>query len=232
MRFADKVCLVTGGASGIGRAICTLLAAEGAKVAIVDRDANRAAETMRAITSESGQAISVHADVSEPQAVVAAVDEVVRTWGRIDILVNNASVMSYEAVVDLSTDEWDRVMNTNLRSAFLFARHSIPHMISGAIVNVSSVHAHRTTENVAPYAASKAGLEAFSRTLSIECAKRNIRVNVVAPGAVDTPMLRENPNIKSGVERLEGPIAQPGDVADVVAYLVLQPQLTAGAGGR
>jgi glucose 1-dehydrogenase len=219
MRFQDKICLVTGGGSGIGRAACGRLAAEGGKVAVVDLNGDGAQETVQAIVEAGGAAIGVQADVGNPAEVRAAVERTVREWGRIDVLVNDAAMMTFVPIVDLPEADWDHLMAVNLRAVFLFCKYCLPHMHGGAIVNVSSVHAHETTANVVPYAASKGGMEAFTRGLSRECGDRNVRVNCVAPGAVDTPMLWSNPNVKSGAEKITGAVGKPGDLAAAIAFL-------------
>lgn len=217
MRFSGKVCLVTGGGSGIGRATCERFAADGGRVAIVDINEDKARETARMIAAAGGQAIYVKADVAVSADVKAAVERVIEDWGRLDILVNNAAMMTFSRVVDLSEDEWDRVLAVNLRSVFLFCKYSLPLMKEGVIINTSSVHAHETTPDVAPYAASKGGIEAFTRALSREYDPTRIRVNCVAPGGVDTPMLWANPSIRK--ETIVGPVAQPEDVAAVICFL-------------
>jgi glucose 1-dehydrogenase len=136
------------------------------------------------------------------------------------VVVNDAAMMTFKPIVDLSEAEWDQVQNVNLRAVFLFCKYAVPHMPPGsAFVNISSVHAHETTRNVVPYATSKGGMEAFTRGFSEELAAKKIRINCVAPGAVDTPMLWNNPNIKSGVEKVEGAIGQPDDIAAAVCFL-------------
>ena len=128
--------------------------------------------------------------------------------------------MTFDPVADLAEEAWEKVMAVNLRSVFLFCKYALPHMpMGGAIVNVSSVHAHQTTANVVPYATTKGGVEAFTRGLSVECAARKIRVNCVDPGAIDTPMLWSNPNVKSGVEKIEGAIGKPADIAAAILFL-------------
>lgn len=219
MRFADKVCLVTGGASGIGRASCERFAAEGGRVVVVDANQEDGEETVRAMTAAGGAATFLKADVSVPAEVKAAVRAAVDLWGRIDVLVNNAAMMTFEPITELADEDWDKVMAVNLRSVFLFCKYTLPHMRRGAIVNVSSVHAHETTAGVIPYATSKGGMEAFTRGLSLECAAAKVRVNAVAPGAVETPMLRENPNVKSGREKITGAIGQPADLAAAITFL-------------
>ena len=129
-------------------------------------------------------------------------------------------MMTFVPLLDLPEDDWDRVMGVNLRSVFLFCKYGVPHMAEGsAIVNISSVHAHETTRNVVPYATSKGGMEAFTRGFSEELAERKIRINCVAPGAVNTPMLWNNPNVKNGTEKVEGAIGQPEDLAAAICFL-------------
>jgi len=219
MRFSNKICLVTGGGSGIGRATCERLAREGGVVAIVDVNADHAAQTVQAITAAGGTALAVEGDISSPPDVERAVATVVQRFGRLDVLVNDAAVMTFTPIVDTSVEDWDRVQDVNLRAVFLFCKFALPHMQGGAIVNVSSVHAHETTANVVPYAASKGGMEAFTRGLSRETVQAKVRVNCVAPGAVDTPMLWDNPNVKSGKEKVEGAIGKPEDIAAAICFL-------------
>lgn len=218
-RFADKVCLVTGGGSGIGRATCLRLAYEGGRVVVIDRNPDGEGTADR-ICESGGSAIFSRTDVSQPDQVREAVAAAVARWGRIDVLVNNAATMTFLPLLEIPEEEWDRVMGTNLRSVFLLCKYGVPHMPDGsAIVNVSSVHAHATTKGVVPYAASKGGVEALTRGFSEEMIARRIRVNCVAPGAVDTPMLWDNPNIQSGAETVGGAVGFPGDIAAAIAFM-------------
>jgi glucose 1-dehydrogenase len=219
MQFAGKVCLVTGGASGIGRATCELLAARGGRVAVVDLSEAGGDAVARLIVGSGGEAVFLRADVSEPADARAAVEAVVARWGRIDVLVNNAAVMTFEPIVSLPEERWQHLFAVNVFSMFLFCKYALPHMKGGAVVNVSSVHAHQTVANVVPYAASKGAVEAFTRGLSAECAGSGTRVNCVAPGAVDTPMLWNNPNIRRGVEKPPDPVADPRDLAAAICFL-------------
>ena len=127
--------------------------------------------------------------------------------------------MTFKPIVELSVAEWDQLQAVNLRAVFLFCKYCIPHMWGGAIVNVSSVHAHQSTPHVVPYATSKGGLEAFTRGMSTEYESVQVRINCVAPGAVDTPMLWDNPNVKSGQEKVEGAVGQPADIAAAICFL-------------
>jgi glucose 1-dehydrogenase len=224
MRFNDKIALVTGGGSGIGRATCLQLAREGARVAVVDIEREAGLATVEAICEMGGEAIYLHADVAKSADVQGTINRLVEVWGRLDVLINNAGTMRFAPVVTLDEDDWDRVLSVNLRAAFLFCKYGLPHMKTadgrkgGAIVNISSIHAQATTRNVAAYAASKGGLESFTRALSIEAESVNVRVNAIAPGAVDTPLLWTNPNLQSGAEKLEGAVASSESVAHAICF--------------
>ncbi len=220
MRFTDKVCLVTGGGSGIGKATCERFAREGGKVVVVDLKDEHGNQTVQAIQGAGGQAIFAKTDVGNPKDIQASINAAVNKWGRIDVVVNDAAMMTFKPIVELPDEDWDKVLGVNLRAVFLYCKYSVPHMRPGsAIVNVSSVHAHETTKNVVPYASSKGGMEAFTRGASEELASRKIRINCVAPGAVDTPMLWNNPNVKSGVEKVKGSIGKPEDIAAAICFL-------------
>lgn len=219
MRFAHKVCIVTGGGSGIGKAICKRFALEGGSVVVVDLNPEHGQQTAKEITDSRGAAIFAQCDVSNEQQVKAAVQAAVDKWKQVDVLVNDAAMMTFKNVVDLSVAEWDKTIAVNLRSVFMFCHYSLPHMKRGAIVNISSVHAHETEAGVSDYGASKGGIEAFTRALSRELEGPKVRVNCVAPGAVDTPMLWDNPNVKSGKEKIQGAVGKPEDIAAAVAFL-------------
>lgn len=220
MRFSNRVCIVSGGGSGIGKAVATRFAQEGGKVTVVDLNQQHGNETVEQIANAKGEAIFAKCNVGDPGAVQGAIKATLDKWKKIDIVVNDAAMMTFKPVLELPDDDWDKVLNVNLRSVFLFCKYSVPHMgPGGAIVNISSVHAHETTKNVVPYASSKGGMEAFTRGFSEELAPKKIRINCVAPGAVDTPMLWNNPNIKSGVEKVKGAIGKPEDIAAAVCFL-------------
>lgn len=220
MRFENKVCIVTGGGSGIGRAACLRFASEGGKVVVVDMNEEHGNLTVAAIAQNEGESFFIKTDVSIGDQVRAAVQAAVDRWGKVDVVVNDAAMMTFKPLVDLAEEEWDRVMAVNLRSVFLFCKYAIPHMpAGGAIVNISSVHAHETTVNVLPYATSKGGMEAFTRGLSRECVDLGIRVNSVAPGAVDSPMLWNNPNIANGKEQVQGQLGKPEELAAVICFV-------------
>lgn len=220
VRFAGSVCIVSGAGSGIGKAVAKRFASEGGKVAVIDLNLDHARQTVQEITGSKGEAVAIQCDVGNPDQVRSAVKATADKWQKIDVVVNDAAMMTFQPVVDLPDGDWDRVLNVNLRSVFLFCKYAVPHMpVGGAIVNISSVHAHETTRNVVPYASSKGGMEAFTRGFAEEIAPRKIRINCVAPGAVDTPMLWNNPNVKSGVEKVAGAVGKPEDIAAAVCFL-------------
>ena len=172
MRFKDKVCLVTGGGSGIGKAACKRFAQEGGKVAVVDLNEQHGNETVREITQAKGEAIFAKCDVGDPNQIKAAIQSALDKWGKIDVVVNDAAMMTFKPILELPDDDFDNVLNVNLRSVFLFCKYAVPHMPKGsAIVNISSVHAYETTKNVVPYATSKGGIEAFTRGFAEEIAQ-------------------------------------------------------------
>src|ERR1041384_4552727 len=220
MRFSNRVCIVSGAGSGIGKACAMQFAREGGKVTVIDLNEQHGQQTVEEITKAKGEAIFAKCDVGNTEQIQAAVKATTDKWQKVDIVVNDAAMMTFKPVLDLADEDWDKVLNVNIRSVFLFCKYSVPHMgAGGAIVNISSVHAHETTKNVVPYASSKGAMEAFTRGFSEEIASKKIRINCVAPGAVDTPMLWNNPNVKSGVEKVEGAIGKPEDIAAAVCFL-------------
>ncbi len=220
MRFTDKVCIITGAGSGIGKATAIQMAKEGGKIAVVDFNEKGGQETVDMISHAGGEAVFYHTDVSQPDQVQASVDNTIQKWDKVDVMVNDAAVMTFDKLVDLTIDRWDHLMNVNLRAVFLYTKFCVPYMQPGsAFVNISSVHAYETTSNVIPYASSKGGMEVFIKGASLEYADKGIRFNCVAPGSIDTPMLRENPNVKDGVEQLTGPIGKPEEVAEAVCFM-------------
>ncbi|HEY1428954.1 MAG TPA: SDR family oxidoreductase [Candidatus Tumulicola sp.] len=222
MRFTNKTCIVTGGGSGIGKATCLRLASEGARVVVADLDIASAQATADAITAGGGTAIAAQCDVGKSADVQAVVAKALQTYGdSIDGIVNDAAMMKFAPVVDIAESDFFAVVNTNLGSIFYFCKYGAPHMPAGsAIVNVSSVHAYATSPNVVSYASSKGAIEAFTRGFAIEMQAKGVRVNAIAPGAVDTPMLWNNPNVKSGVEKVSGPIGKPEDLAAAICFLL------------
>ncbi len=219
MRFQNKICVVSGGTSGIGRATAEQFSREGGTVVIIGINTDEGTEVINGIKAAGAEGIFIQADIGDPAQIEKCVKQIIDQYGRIDVLINDAATMTFTPIVDLDVADWDKVLNVNLRSIFLFCKYALPHMQGGAVVNLSSVHAHETTPNVLPYAASKGAIEAFTRGLSLEYSASQARFNCVAPGAVDTPMLRNNPNIKDGKEKIEGAVGKPENLAAAICFL-------------
>lgn len=222
MRFKDKVAIVTGAASGIGLATARRFGSEGARVVIADLDpqhSEKAADEMR--TAGAPDALGITCDVADEAAVETAVNETIKKFGRLDVVVNNAGLMVFKPIAEQTGEDFLKILRVDLLGAFYFTRQAFLKMASGGvIVNVSSVHAVETTPLVASYAAAKAALVSLTRSASLEGKSLGIRVNAILPGAVDTPMLWENPNIKSGVETINlTDVGKPEDIAAAIAYL-------------
>lgn len=228
MFLKDQVALVTGGSRGIGKAIVQALAREGARVAFVYRGSQQSADQLQQeIAAAGGTAKAYQGDVADPAAARRIVDAVLAEWGRIDILVNNAGVIRDGLFVRMDPDDWNAVVGTNLTGTFHFCRAVAGQMAlkqrSGRIINVSSVAADHVNAGQTNYAASKGAVNAFTRALAVELGSRNVTVNAVAPGFIETDM-SEAVRAKAGdtiakkfvpVRRL----GKPEDVAGVVVFL-------------
>jgi meso-butanediol dehydrogenase / (S,S)-butanediol dehydrogenase / diacetyl reductase len=218
MRFSGKVAIVTGAASGIGFAAARRLASEGAQVVIADLRGDKAASAAAAIGEN---ALGLSCDVSDELQVEAVVAQTLQKFGGLDIVVNNAGLMIFKPLEEQTADDWRKVLSVDLLGAFFFTKQAFLHMRrGGAIINVSSIHAVETTPLVSAYAAAKAAVVSLTRSASLEGQAKGIRVNALLPGAVDTPMLWENPNVKSGLEQIDrGNLGKPEDIAAVIAFL-------------
>lgn len=234
-RFAGRVALVTGGGKGIGRAVVRRLAADGAAVALCGRDAAAVEAVAAEITSAGGRALARSLDVSSEAQVEAFVADIVRTFGALDLLVNNASLtaasgVGFAALPDMTTQEWQRVIDVNLTSFFYTSRAAgrvMREARRGAIVNVSSVHAHRPHGLTPHYDAAKAAVEALTRNLALYLGPFGVRVNAVAPGPID---VSETASVHMPVDdERRAALAQatslgrfglPEEVAAVVAFLL------------
>ena len=222
LRFTNRTVIVTGAASGIGLATAQRFASEGARVVIADRDAAKA-DAAAATVKQAGapDAWGIACDVSREDQVAACVAATIERGGSLDVVVNNAGVMTFKPLAALTADDWHRVLDVDLLGAFFFVKQAFARMKrGGAIVNVASIHAIETEPQVAPYAAAKAALVSLTRSAALEGAPLGIRVNAVLPGAVDPPMLWENPNVKSGVEQVDrSMVGEPADLAAAIAFL-------------
>ena len=231
MDFEGKVVIVTGGGSGIGRACALEFAEKNAAVAVVDRDAKTGAETAAELKSKTGKAEFFQVDVSSAHEVEELIPEIVSTFGGIDILVNNAGIQRYGTVTTISENEWDEVLDINLKGAFLMSKFAIPKMIErggGSIVITGSVQSVAAQRNSVHYVVSKHGLLGLTRCIALDYGKQNIRANCVLPGAIDTPMLRWAANLDSNPEKVleacdslhvRGKMGQPEEVAHVIVFL-------------
>ena len=232
MDFEEKVAVVTGGAMGIGGACASAFARAGASVAVVDVNGQKGREKVEAIRSRGGRAILVEADVSKAADAQRIAAETVRAFDRIDIHHNNAAIQTFGSVTDMPEEIWDRTLAVNLKSVYLCSKYCIPEMEKvggGAIVNTSSVQGLATQKGVAAYAAAKGGMNALTRNMALDYAAKNIRVNAVCPGTIDTPLLRKGLADLRPQEDAEGIIRQWGSTyplgrigrAEEVAELVL-----------
>lgn len=227
----DKVALITGGASGIGRASTRLFAQEGAAVAIADIDDPSGQSAVAEIEAMDERAVFIHCDVTIPTDCQAAVAKTIAVFGRLDILFNNTGIIRRTNILNTHEEDWDLVMAVNVKSVFLMSKYSVPHMIEaggGAIINTSSGWGLKGGANAISYCASKGAVTNMTRAMAIDLGQYNIRVNALCPGDTDTPMLRnealqlgesEAVFLADAAERPLGRYAQPLEIAQAALFL-------------
>ena len=231
-RLAGQVALISGGAQGIGHAIAALFQLEGARVVILDCDTAVGPQAAEHLTAQNPvlPVCFVPADLREPGQIMEAIAAVQRVYGRLNVLVNNAGIEIEKSLERLTLEDWNRVLEVNLRGAFLLTQAALPLFppSRGTIVNISSVHATHAFPDSIPYACSKAGIVALTRNLALELASRQIRVNCISPGYIDTRLweqyLRNSPDPKAVSKQTTelhpvGRRGTPGDVSQVALFL-------------
>ncbi len=228
----EKVAVVTGGASGIGLATVCRLAEAGARVALLDINKDQAQNVLKKVAEKGAKVKFYRCDVTSRAECRKAAEEIYQDWGRIDILVNNAGVIKRKNIVDLSEEEWDAVLNINLKAVYLMSHFILPYMIeqsSGCIINIGSGWGLKGGPKAVAYCAAKGGVVNLTRAMAIDHGQHNIRVNCVCPGDVDTPLLHdeakqlgeeESKFMKEAADRPLKRVGQPEDVANAVLYLV------------
>ena len=226
MNLSNRVAIVTGSGRGIGRAIALKLAEVGATVVVNDiGEAEPVNGVVEEIKAMKGQSLAIMADVSSASDVASMVETTVNTYGKVDILVNNAGIARDQLMVRMSEDEWDRVLNVNLKSVFLCTRAVLRHMIrqrGGRIINMASIVGIVGNPGQANYASAKAGIIGLTRTIAKEVASRHITVNALAPGFIDTEMTRKLAEARRQEIAKHIPLVylgSPRDVAEAVAFL-------------
>jgi hypothetical protein len=219
MSVAGKVALITGGGRGIGRAVAEKLLDEGFAVAIAEKDAALGANTAQALATR-GTILALAADVAREDAVAAAVSDTIARFGRLDALVCNAGIARNKPLAELSLDDWQAVIGTNLTGCFLAAKYAAPHLAlhNGAIVTIASTRALMSEPNTEAYSASKGGIVALTHALSVSLGP-NVRVNCISPGWIDTGK-QGMPSSADHAQHPGGRVGQPADVAALVAWLI------------
>lgn len=225
MKLAGKTALVTGGSRGIGKAIVWALAREGAKVAFVYNSSSTAAdELVKELELDQHEAVAYQCDVRNKEAVDAVVEQVIEKWDKLDILVNNAGIIKDGLLATMSSDQWQDVIDTNLTSVFNFCQAATRPMMSaryGRIINMSSVASEVSNPGQSNYAASKGGIEGFTKCVATELARRGVTVNAVAPGFIETDMTEAVVNAAGDQIKKSIParrLGQPDDIAQAVLF--------------
>jgi NAD(P)-dependent dehydrogenase (short-subunit alcohol dehydrogenase family) len=231
MRLDGQVAIVTGGGTGIGEATAKLFARQGAKVVIANRRASTGEKVVNEIKAENGEATFISTDVSDPAQVRAMVRHAISSYGRIDILFNNAGFSFVNPFWEIRDEDWDQLIAANLSGHFYCAKYAVPHMLNqggGAIVNMSSVLGYLTNSGLTAYTTSKTAIIGMTKAMALDLARKNIRVNCIVPGSIDTPMMWQGypPEDLSRIQREAaeavpiGRVADPIEIATAVLFLV------------
>jgi NAD(P)-dependent dehydrogenase (short-subunit alcohol dehydrogenase family) len=229
MKLANKVALITGAASGMGKSAALIFAKEGARVAAVDVDSAQVQQTADEITRNGGEALALRADVSKSEDVQKAIEQTVSHFGALNIVYNNAGIEGESNfLANMTEEQFDRVIAINLRGVFLGMKYALPHLVKaggGSIINQASIAGLVAARGGAGYCASKAGVIAMTRVAALEYGRYNIRVNAICPGAIETPMAQRirkgaPPNPKA-IQRISvlGRMAEPEEIAKVALFL-------------
>jgi NAD(P)-dependent dehydrogenase (short-subunit alcohol dehydrogenase family) len=231
MRLQDKVSIITGGASGMGRVAAQMFAAEGAKVVVADVSAEAAQSVVDEVKAAGGQAIAVVADVCQEPDAKRMIDETIAAFGRVDVLYNNAGIMPQadHSVIDTSVEDWDRVMAVNVRGVFLGCKYAIPKMVdqgSGSIINIASfVAILGCSVPQDAYTASKGAVLALTKSLAVQFAPKGVRTNSISPGPIETPLLMDWLVKDEEAKKLRlarnptGRFGKPEEIVHVAVYL-------------
>jgi NAD(P)-dependent dehydrogenase (short-subunit alcohol dehydrogenase family) len=220
MRLKDKVAIVTGGGSGIGRGVGIAFAREGAHVVVADVNLQGARETVAQVEAAGRRGLAVRTDVSDPAQVTAMVEAARSTFGRIDVLFNGAGIIAPTPLLETSVEEWDRIMNVNLRGEFLCLQAAARVMVAqgrGKIINVTSILASQARVNRAAYSASKAGIISLTQSAAVELGPLGVFVNAIAPGSIETPMTQAAPSTPEANQRKLAaiPLRRRGEPSDL-----------------
>ena len=229
--LTDKVALVTGASQGIGRETALALSEAGAKLAVAARHEEKLAALVREIAAKGAEALAVKLDVADAEQVKAAFKAVLEKFGRLDILVNNAAITRDGLAMRLKQDDWDAVIRTNLTGAHLCTQQALATMVrarAGRIINLASVVARTGNPGQANYVAAKAGLIGLTKAIAMEIASRNITVNAVAPGFIETPMTDVLPEKVKEELKTRIPLGRMGTARDVAAAIVFLASDEAG----
>ena len=223
----DKVVIVTGGARGIGKAIVLALAEVGYKVVLNYNKSEKEAIEIKELLTEKGQSVEIYkADVSKKEEVEGLVNFTIERFGKVDVLVNNAGIYNFNLIQDIEEVEWDKIINTNLKSVFLCSQAVIKDMLkrkNGCIINISSIDGEKGAAGEVHYCASKAGIDGITKALARELGPSNIRVNSIAPGAIDTDMTKDVTDEDWKVVIDETPLrklGEPEDIAKCVKWII------------